>query len=136
MAVIWTVVKVLEKDGYGVEVSHSIGRYDESVYSVRAGRFVRKEGVAELVLMPFMRAERDRSVLSQATLRAPFAEVIGKLLAEAEEYILIQLRAEHEQYLENRRDRELEDDARGKPRTRHTGKTERNRERRRERQRV
>lgn len=113
-------------------------RSSRPVYSVRAGKRVEKRNdqgeVTETFVAPFIRVFQDRGSLAQARIQAPFARSLGELLLAAEDWILLDMQRAHEEYLEQRREREQTDSSRGIRPTRRTGKTERDREKRRRRQ--
>lgn len=110
-------------------------RTGRSVYSVRVGKQVEKKNeareVVETYVAPFIRVYQDQRSLAQVRLQAPFAAALTALLHRAEDWILEDMGRQHEMRLERMRERERFDTERGIRPVRRTGKTERDREKRR-----
>lgn len=124
------VVEVYRADPIGY-------RSGPGYYSVRIGKELEKtmeDGSRQKIVVPHIRIYQDRKSLAQARLERPVAEPLTRLLEQAESWILAEMAERHEEYLAGRRLQEQEAVERGKLKTRRTGKTERDREKRRHRE--
>jgi hypothetical protein len=107
------------------------------VYSVRVGKEVtrkKEDGSLEAFVAPHIRVYQDRGCMTEARIESPFAAKLSALLHDAEDWIQRDMSLRYEAYLEERREWEQDEAGRGRPKTRRTGKTERDREKRRNRQ--
>jgi hypothetical protein len=126
----WTVAKVFtDGNGYAVEVSTTPGRRGELLYSVRCGQMIERNGFTSLSFN--IRAAKDPSSMVHVGLAKPFAEALATLLGQAQEWIVTELAIQHDSDIDARIVREAKQADWGKPKTKVTGKTERNRAKRR-----
>jgi len=127
----WTVAKVFkDPQGFAVEVSTSPGKFNEPQYSFRVGQMVSRQDKTEHFSV-HMRASKDRSSMVHVNLRQPFAEALTRLLNEAQEWIVTEMAIRHDSDIEARIEKEQRSANFGQQKTRHTGKTEKNRNKRR-----
>lgn len=136
MAVNFEPVHKLTDNNLVVEVYRASADRGPPIYSVRIGKEITKKnerGESETFIAPHIRVYQDRACITQAQLEAPFADKLSVMLRQAEDWIVADMAEHHEYYLARRREYEQDMEARGKLKTRHTGKTERDREKRRHR---
>jgi hypothetical protein len=126
----------VEDQGLVVEVYRAPSDRGPPVYSVRIGKEITKleDGEQKTFIAPHIRIYQDRACITHAQLERPFALLLSGLLQQAEDWIVADMSEGHEYYLARKREHEQEMEARGKIKTRRTGKTERDREKRRHRQ--
>lgn len=129
----WTREKVFvhTDSGLCVSVSTSSSRSRRS-YSCQIGRMLEEgavdsRGVPSGRISPHFPIRRNLSLVSSIEFSHDYETIIGQLLAQASAWIQSQMDAELQQELENKRFREHAQLSRFSPKTRVTGKTEKNR---------
>jgi hypothetical protein len=123
----WTHVKDVQRGEVVVRISSTGGFRPR--FSISIGRLVAPLSGTEDRHVPHLGV----FVEGQGTLnlRAPVALAIGEAVQEAEGWILNECQRSEDQILEDRVKKETKQANAGKPPTKHTGKTEREREKRR-----
>lgn len=89
-------------------------------YSMAIGRMVDGK------LRQHFHVRRERSLVA-VNLEADYVTVVGALMVQAQEFIVAEMKKDLETYLETRIERDQKNANRGKPVTKVTGKTERDR---------
>jgi hypothetical protein len=105
--------------------------YPRPRYSVSVGRLQdsTRDGATEQRLVPFLPVRVQTHLAKVQTLTA-FSSIVGQLLNEAEEYIHNEAQLTEDQILESQINKDEKWANRGKPQAKHTGKTERERNKR------
>jgi len=133
---VWTLTHTCKDTvtGYAVEISTAPARGNELQYSFRIGRLVKQQGTGQAPgpekFIPHIRAHKDRSSMVHVGLETPFVTILTTLLEEAEEWITSDMAARHDEDIEARIVKETKQAGFGQKETKRTGKTERNRNKR------
>jgi len=132
---VWNVTHTCkeQKSGYAVEISTAPARGSEVLYSFRIGRIITDRNSPTPIekFIPHIRANKDRTSMVHVGLETPFALIISTLLENAEEWIVTDMAQRHDTDIDNRIEKEQKNANFGKTVTKVTGKTERNRNKKR-----
>lgn len=128
----WKRVKVFRDDPTTFAVVVSMLPLKRPKYSIAMGRIINpgmvdKDGLMTDKLFPHFYINRQRDAISQVVLECDYETIIAKMVMQALQWIEGQMSLDLQYELDEKRLREERDANRGKPVTRTTGKTERER---------